>query len=168
MRLGWTFVDADDHHPAENIERMRAGLPLTERLREPWLARLSVLIRQWLAQADNPGAIDKARGRGVRDAGARPATTTGTVLACSALRRAHRKTLASGRDEVWFAFLDVSPDHLKSRLTTRTGHFMHAALLDSQLRTLEPPGPDEPVWIIPGNGTIEETVNLVLARLRQG
>lgn len=203
-RLGWTFVDADDHHPTENIERMRSGLPLTEGLREPWLARLSTLVGRWIAQARRPvrrpGGHEDAGGQqpaaaavsrettqpalseesgesgesgrpakngGITDAGAPRAALTGTVLACSALRRAHRETLASGRKEVWFAFLNVSPVHLRARLAARTGHFMQAALLESQLRSLEPPGPDEPVWIIPGDGTIEETVNLVFTRLAQ-
>lgn len=148
-RLGWPFVDADDLHPTENIERMRAGLPLTDDLREPWLERLSGLIRTW---------IDRGEAKSV--------ARTGTVLACSALKRAHRETLASGRPEVRFVFLNVDVECLKERLAAREGHFMPATLLKSQLEALEAPRPDEPVWTIPADGTVAETVTGVLERLR--
>ena len=35
-RLGWPFADADDFHPDANVEKMRAGIPLTDEDRRPW------------------------------------------------------------------------------------------------------------------------------------
>ena len=39
--LGWTFVDADDFHPAANVEKMRRGEALTDEDRRPWLRALA-------------------------------------------------------------------------------------------------------------------------------
>jgi len=63
--LGWTFIDADDYHPAVNVEKMRRGVPLNDGDRRPWLDAL----RQ---------RIDAACERGEN-----------VVLACSALRHAY-------------------------------------------------------------------------------
>jgi gluconokinase len=75
-------------------------------------------------------------------------TETSCVVACSALRRTYRDVLrqaatAAPTAEVRFAFLDVDRDTLRERIIARHGHFMHASMLASQLKTLEVPGPDE-------------------------
>lgn len=113
--LGWRFEDADDHHSPENRDKMAAGVALTDEDREPWLAALARLVDQALR--------DEA----------------GLVLACSALREQYRARLGVGRPGVALIHLTAPPDVLSVRLTTRAGHFMPASLLDSQLRTLEPP-----------------------------
>jgi len=118
-RLGVPFVEGDAFHPPANVEKMRAGEPLDDRDREPWLAALAERIDRWAA-----------RGEGV-------------VLSCSALKRAYRERLASGHPEVVFVYLAGSPERLRERLRGRRGHFMPAALLESQLAALEPPAPDE-------------------------
>ncbi|MDM7830283.1 gluconokinase [Cellulomonas sp. MW9] len=115
-RLGATFVEGDDLHPAANVAAMRAGFALTDAQRAPWLAR----VRE---------AMDDASG--------------GTVVACSALRRPYRDVLREARAPVRFAHLVVPPDELARRLAARTGHFMPATLLASQLATLEPLEADE-------------------------
>jgi len=158
-RRDWRFVDADDHHTAANVERMRSGLPLTEALRAPWLAGLAELILRWIEEEEE----EEEEGVGAR--GLRGHRRAVLVLACSALTRAYRRTLAAGSPAVRFAFLEVDPARLKERLAARTGHFMPAELLDSQLETLERPAPDEPVWVIPANGSIAETVPIVLERV---
>ena len=117
--LGWTFADGDGFHPAANVARMRAGLPLTDADREPWLAALTAWMDQQIAAGQS------------------------AVLACSALRRAYRARLLGGRPAARMVFLLISRDEGETRLTTRPGHFFPAALLDSQLETLEPPQPDE-------------------------
>ncbi|MCW5890347.1 MAG: AAA family ATPase [bacterium] len=114
--LGWAFHDGDDVHPAANVAKMRRGEPLTDADRAGWLAALHELI-----------AALGARG-------------ADAVLACSALRAAHRDVLAGGRDDVRFVYLRVPPDELRRRLEARRGHYMHADLLPSQLATLEEPG----------------------------
>lgn len=114
--LGWDFADADDYYSASNVAKMRAGTPLAEADRGPWLAALRVEIARRLL-LDRP-----------------------LVLACSALRRAHRERLAGGEGErVRLVFLDGPRELIAERLAGRSGHYMPAALLGSQLAALEPP-----------------------------
>ncbi len=111
---GQPFLDADDYHPAANIEKMRAGIPLTDADRAPWLAKLAELI----------GAH--------RDQG-------GVVLACSALKEAYRRILAGGDDRITWIYLKGSKEAIRARLEARAGHFMPATLVDSQFAVLEEP-----------------------------
>ncbi len=112
--LGWPFQDADDLHPPENVAKMRAGRPLDEDDRRPWLAAVRSAIAAHLERGGS------------------------AVLACSALRRAHRQALGAGDPRVRFVLLEVSPALLAARLSARQGHFMPPALLPSQLATFEP------------------------------
>ena len=123
-RLGWTFRDADEFHPAENIAKMRAGVPLVDADREPWLAALAAVLER--------------------------AVTGGPplVLACSALKRGHRTRLGLPRDAIRLVHLDGPPELIRKRIEQRAGHFMPATLLDSQLGSLEPPGPDEHAIVV--------------------
>jgi gluconokinase len=114
-RLGMTFLDADDHHPAANVEKMRAGIPLQDADRWPWLDRLNTLLRD--AQSGNQGV----------------------VLACSALKQSYRERLSMGCDDVRYVLLSGEKDVIRKRLAARSGHYMNPALLDSQLETLETP-----------------------------
>jgi carbohydrate kinase (thermoresistant glucokinase family) len=118
-RLGWIFADGDGFHPAANVARMRAGLPLTDADREPWLDAITAWMDQQIAAGRS------------------------AVIACSALRRAYRARLLGGRPAARMVFLLISRGEGETRLTTRPGHFFPAALLDSQLETLELPQPDE-------------------------
>ena len=114
--LGWAFHDADDFHPASNVEKMRAGIALTDADREPWLRA----IRRCIDQTVEAGAS--------------------AVFGCSALKAAYRSTLAEGRPEVRFVHLSGPEPLIAERLRRRVGHFMNPRLLDSQFETLEPPG----------------------------
>ena len=120
-RLGLEMIEGDERHPPANVEKMRAGIPLTDDDRRPWLEDLAAVV------------ADRHRRR------------QGTVLACSALKRAYRDILRSGipPDESFVIELDADPDTLRERMATRTGHFMPKSLLDSQLATLEHLQPDE-------------------------
>jgi gluconokinase len=113
-QLGWSFVDADDYHPAENVEKMRNGIPLTDTDRAPWLERLRTLIAAWIAERKN------------------------TVLACSALKRAYRERLQVSHD-VRVVYLKGTPEVFRQRLHARRGHFMTEGMLASQLAALEAP-----------------------------
>src|SRR4029453_15075283 len=113
--LGWTFSDADDIHPAANKAKMRAGIPLTDDDRWPWLLALRKVIEQ--ALRDSRGAI----------------------VACSALKATYRDVLAGGLQPVRFVLLDGDPEVLKARLAQRLHEFMNPALLESQIDTLERP-----------------------------
>jgi gluconokinase/shikimate kinase len=115
--LGWDLGEGDDLHPAANVAKMAAGHALTDDDRWPWLA----LVRGWIDEhvaAGKPG-----------------------IITCSALKRSYRDTL---RDEhVVFVYLAGTREKIAERLAVRHGHFMPAALLDSQFADLEPPGEDE-------------------------
>ncbi|MEV4811723.1 gluconokinase [Micromonospora avicenniae] len=121
---GLLFAEADEFHPAENVARMRAGVPLDDAARLPWLRELA----GWMA--------------------ARAAEGRSTVLACSALRRSYRDVLRQGPPGVDFVHLDGSAEVIRDRMARRTGHFMPASLLESQLATLEPAEPDESVLVL--------------------
>jgi gluconokinase len=118
--LGCPFLDGDDFHDTAAIAKMRAGEPLTDDDRWPWLDRLGRAIGEALAS----------------DAKA--------VAACSALRRSYRDRLRGAiSSPTRFVLLDASRDELQRRLDHRAGHYMPSSLLTSQLATLERPGPDE-------------------------
>jgi gluconokinase len=114
-RLGWRFVDGDDLHPPANVAKMRGGFPLDDNDRAPWPQAIRA-------------RIDDARARGEP-----------LVVACSALREAHRRTLGVDGDAVRFVVLDAPPDVLRARLAGRAGHFFPPSLLGSQLAALERP-----------------------------
>lgn len=138
--LGAELVDADDHHPPANVAKMAAGEPLTDADRGPWIDVLVAELRRLAAQGHR------------------------VVLACSALRRAHRVRLASAVPGGVVVHLHVDPEDLVRRLGAREGHFMPAALLQSQLDALEPPLEAEAV-IVDGSAPVDDVVAQVLARL---
>ena len=119
-RLHWRALDADDLHAPGSVAKMRAGVPLSDADRWPWLDRVGAAL------ADTSPSHD------------------GTVMACSALRRAYRDHLRAACPGLRFLFLDGDPDLIATRLARRRGHYMPPGLLASQLQTLERPGLDEP------------------------
>ncbi|MFE9689458.1 gluconokinase [Micromonospora sp. NPDC005806] len=116
---GLRFAEADEFHPAANVAQMRAGIPLDDAARWPWLRDLAA----WMA--------------------ARHAEGVSTVLACSALKRSYRDVLRQGPPDVEFLHLDGAAELIRERLDRRAGHYMPASLLDSQRATLEQLDPDE-------------------------
>jgi gluconokinase len=135
------FADGDDFHSAANVERMTAGIPLTDADRAAWLAALAARIRE------------------AKDAG------VGLVVACSALKRSYRDTLRAAAADLQFVFLDGSRELIAARLKTRSGHYMPASLLDSQLATLEKPAPDENAWVADISQTPRDIIDNLLARV---
>ncbi|MGW6984759.1 gluconokinase, GntK/IdnK-type [Streptomyces sp. NPDC054932] len=140
-RLGWAHQDADDFHTAANRARMAAGEPLSDEDRRPWLATIAA----W---------IDR-----------RIATREPAVVACSALKRAHRDQLAAGRPEVRLVHLHGSRQLIRSRLLSRHGHFFPARLLDSQFADLQEPEPDERTCVVDVGPPPEAVAAAVLAQL---
>ncbi|GAA3567988.1 gluconokinase [Microlunatus spumicola] len=137
--LGWPMEEGDDLHPEANVEKMEQGIPLTDDDRWPWLDR----VGEW---------IDAQGRRGEPG-----------IVTCSALKRAYRDRLR--RPNVTFVHLAGTRETISRRMAARSGHFMPLSLLDSQLETLEPPGPDEQVITVDLGGTPEEEVAVVLAAL---
>jgi gluconokinase len=138
---GRPFADADDLHSPANVAKMRAGTPLTDADRGPWLREVAA----WTS--------------------ARLADGTGGVIACSALRRRYRDVIRDGRTGVCFVCLVVPVDLLRARLTGRPGHFMPASLLESQLADFEPLEPDEPGGTVDASGPAGQTAAEVLSLL---
>jgi gluconokinase len=140
-RLRWRFADADTFHPEANVAKMRAGVPLTDEDRAPWLRAVG-------------GWMDT-----------RIAAGQSGVVTCSALKRAYRDQLLAGRPAATMIFLQVSRDVLASRLHSRPGHFFPEKLLESQLADLEPPGQDERVCTVLADGEPEQTAAKIIALL---
>ncbi|RNE63757.1 gluconokinase [Cryobacterium tepidiphilum] len=138
-RLGVPFVDADSLHPTANVEKMASGTPLTDTDRWPWLAK----VGQVLAAADG-----------------------GLVVACSALRRRYRDAILAEAPAALFVHLSGSREVLSSRVEGRSGHFMPAALLDSQFATLEPLDADEPGVIVDISPGVTEILTDAVSRVR--
>ena len=119
-RLGLNYRDGDDLHPPENVAKMRAGMPLTDADRWPWLDRVGQVL---LAEAP-------------------------VIVGCSALKRAYRdriRTAAGG--PVTFVHLAGSQEVIAARMALRQGHYMPLSLLDSQFAALEPPTAEEAITV---------------------
>jgi len=113
QRFGWQFADADDFHPAANVEKIRQGIALDDSDRAPWLAALREAILHWSREGQN------------------------AVLACSALKRKYRDFLRA--DGVRYVYLKGDFDLIEQRLRTRRGHFASDSILKSQFEDLERP-----------------------------
>ncbi len=138
--LGWAFQEGDDLHPAANVEKMRAGTPLADADRWPWLRRIAEAIDAW-------------RAAGVHG-----------VIACSALKRAYRNLIVGERPDVRLVYLHGDEALIHARLVQRRGHYMPPALLASQLEALEPPEPDEHAIVVDIDGP---PAGIIAAILRQ-
>ena len=112
--LNCSFLEGDAQHSVANIAKMSSGTPLTDEDRRPWLAAIHSRIRDFVSRGED------------------------LVVACSALKRQHRQSLAIGVPITW-VYLQASRDLIQSRLARRTSHFMKADMLDSQFETLEEP-----------------------------
>ena len=140
--LGFTYLDGDDFHPPENVARMASGQPLTDADRQGWLAALGARL---------------ARAR---------ATGESVVLSCSALKRRYRDLLRQAAPGLQLVYLHGSRDLLAARIAARSGHYMPASLLDSQLATLEPPQADESALACEVTSSPPQIVDHLLASKR--
>jgi carbohydrate kinase (thermoresistant glucokinase family) len=117
--IGCQFQEGDDLHPAENVEKMHGGAPLTDADRLPWLQKIAEKIDGWRARGESG------------------------VLTCSALKRSYRDIIIGNRPEVTLVYIKGPYDLIRRRMAARHEHFMPVALLDSQFAALEEPTPDE-------------------------
>ncbi len=124
QHLGWDFAEGDLMHPQTNIDKMSAGVPLTDVDRRHWLEQ----VAQWAESQLDAG--------------------TSGVITCSALKRSYRQIIGRRGSGVLFIYLSGTFAELSSRLTAREGHFMPMSLLKSQFDALEEPGPDEPALTV--------------------
>ncbi|MEV8451812.1 gluconokinase [Streptomyces sp. NPDC052095] len=139
--LGVPYAEGDDFHPAANIAKMSAGVPLDDADRWPWLDA----IGRW------------AHGR----------AGLGGVVSSSALKRSYRDRLRAEAPGVLFLHLTGDRALIEARMAGRTGHFMPTALLDSQFATLQPLREDEAGVSVDVSGTPEEITQRAVAALRR-
>ena len=133
-----SFLDADELHPAENIGKMRRGIPLGDHDRESWLHTVTGKI----AEFEKNG---------------------GGVIACSALKKKYRRILSSGsKKDVRFVYLKGNRDTIYRRMQQRGTHFMKPGMLDSQFEVLEEPGE---ALIVSIEGTPEAICRRIIAVL---
>lgn len=139
-QIGLPFFDGDDFHPASNINKMKAGIPLTDADRYPWLETLHTRILRVLE-------------------------TGSLVVACSALRQSYRDLLEESIEEktIW-VFLKGDKELIDTRMKQRNGHFMPPLLLQNQLDTLEEP---EDALILDILQTPEELAAIILAQYKK-
>lgn len=142
--LSFSYEDADKFHPAANVAKMKAGHPLTDEDRWPWLRAI----------ADEIDRVCKAGQH--------------AVIACSALKRAYRDVLVHERTDVRIIFLDGTKELIAMRLAERKGHFMPAGLLDSQFDTLEPPETGENPITVSIDAPVRAIVDEIVRQLELG
>ena len=138
-KLDAEYIDADDMHPASNVSKMSAGVPLDDEDRRPWLELVGYTVAS---------------------------RTGGVVVACSALKRRYRDALREHAPALFFVHLAPSPTVLEARLAlARPDHFMPPGLLGSQLDTLETLGAGEAGATIRATGRVDELVSAIVALL---
>jgi gluconokinase len=138
-KLGWSFYEADDFHSPANVDKMHAGIPLTDEDRWPWLESLRELIKRLDAKED-------------------------AVLACSGLKQAYRRFLRVN-DQVKFVYLRGDYPLIASQLRKRKGHFMNPELLKSQFADLEEPRAAEGILTVDLGRTPRDLVQEITTRL---
>lgn len=133
-RHGWMFQEGDELHPKANVEKMSAGIPLTDADRWPWLDNIAAWIDARLLAGESG------------------------VITSSMLKRAYRDKVIGGKDNVRLMFLKGDKALIARRMAKRKGHYMPTSLLDSQFAALEEPAPDEHPLIVAIEGSIEEMI----------
>ena len=141
QRLGWPFADGDSFHTAVNVAKMRAGQPLTDEDRWPWLEAIAAWMDKQIAAGQS------------------------AVVACSALRRAYRDVLLDGRPAARMVFLQLSHEEDVARLTARHGHFFPSKLLDSQFAAMEMPQDSERILVLTAQRSPADVVAEIVRRL---
>lgn len=138
---GWVFAEGDDYHSEANKAKMHAGVPLTDADRTPWLDSLHAVLLGWHMQGQSG------------------------ILTCSALKSSYREHLIAGLPEIRFVWLDPPRSVLAERMAHRPDHFMPAALLDSQLATLERPTDSPKILRLDGSEPIDQAIQRILGWL---
>ncbi|MFD4917071.1 gluconokinase [Streptomyces virginiae] len=140
--LGVPYAEGDAFHPAANVAKMSAGIPLDDTDRRPWLDAIGEWIRN---SADRRGG----------------------VIAASSLKRAYRDRLRAAAPGAVFVHLAGERPLIEKRMAARKGHFMPTTLLDSQFATLEPLQDDELGVVVDVSGSPEDITERALAALRR-
>ena len=136
--LKFKFIEGDDFHSINNINKMKRRLALNDNDREEWLQALNNKLKD---QSIN------------------------TVLACSALKEKYRKKLIRGLDIniIWFC-LKGEFDLINQRLKKRNNHFFSSSLLQSQYDIIEYPDYCNFIDISESKNKIVELIKLKLLK----
>ena len=140
--LDCEFVEGDAFHPSANVEKMRAGIPLTDADRRDWLLALAQRMRH--AREQNQAL----------------------ALSCSALKRSYRDVLRTAVPDLQLVHLVADFELIAQRMSQRPGHYMPASLLESQFAALEAPGTDENAWAMPATQSASAIVQSLGQRLQ--
>ncbi len=139
-RLELPYREADTFHPKVNIDKMKAGIPLNDKDRLPWLTKLN----------------EEAQ---------RLAHTSGGVISCSALKKSYRKILNKGINEVvQWVYLKGDFNSVLKQVQRRTGHYMPSTLLQSQFDILEEP---QNAIVAHINASPAEVVEIIITALNE-
>ncbi|NTZ43341.1 AAA family ATPase [Altererythrobacter sp. SALINAS58] len=133
------FIEGDEFHTSDNLRKLKAGIPLSDEDRGPFLDN----IGHAMAQADWP-----------------------VIVSCSALKPAHRERLRRFVDEIVFVWPEVPEDELERRTRQREGHFMSPTLLADQIRIFDPPAPPERFIRIDGTAPTADQVQTLVQQLK--
>ena len=129
------FYEGDDYHSPQSVEKMKAGQPLTDQDRIPWLNQLA----QLLSECDHPA-----------------------ILSCSALKYAYREILRSCTTPLFFIHLELDLDSASNRLNDRTDHFFKPSLVGDQFALIEPLNPTENGITLPAKLSLNQLIDRVL------
>lgn len=147
--LGCPFIEGDDYHPPENIDKMSRGIPLNDSNRVVWLEKLTSLLVDSLERGET------------------------VVLSCSALKKKYRDQLRLGHNRLLFVYLQGSYELIRDRMRTRRHHYMPPELLRSQFQVLEEPDQGEHDTVTysieqPVSQLVSEIINLYRKQNRPG
>ena len=134
QKFSLEFIEADAYHSEENKARMKAGIPLTDEMREPWINTLCQLLKN-------------RRRQGISCA-----------LAYSGLRHAHRQRFRELGFRTLLLHLVGDRDLIAQRMTQRTGHYMPPSLLDSQFAAMEPADSEPDLVMVDGTAPLPEVI----------
>ena len=143
-KLDADFIDGDDLHPQRNIDKMAAGIPLTDEDRAGWLESIAILGHKEIESRKT------------------------CIIACSALKKTYRDILRAKNPNICFVFLSGNYNLIAKRVEARTNHFLHLNILRSQFETLENPTPDEKdVITVSVDAEINKIVSGIVLKLSQ-
>lgn len=118
--VGIPFIEGDDFHPEENIEKMSSGIPLEDGDRWDWLASLNSSAQNLVREGKS------------------------AVISCSALKQNYRSLLRQNiEQEACFILLRGSKRTIQNRIENRAHFFSNAEVLARQFDDLELPNSNE-------------------------
>lgn len=133
-KMGILFIEGDEFHSQENIDKMQSNIPLTDEDRLPWICRLRDVIY----------------GVGLSGESA--------VLSCSALKEKYRKILVKRCGDYKMIWLYGDQSTIEKRVKKRDNHFMKVDMIKSQFNDIETPNNAICINISQSKGSIMQEI----------